>query len=163
MAFGLTPGKLGFKLGDVLMGLQDGTEDTPEAIKTTGGRAHFVQYLWNPSTLAYEVATVSAGSSGGGLTNAELRASEVPIADGESRNFLWRILQMLLAPLGYDKSLARYRGTTLIESGTVTTVTTVTTCTTVTGLTNINGRNGDMLINSSGNTAWALNVRARIT
>ena len=64
---------------------------------------------------------------------------------------------MLLAPLGYDKSLARYRNTAIIESGTVTTVTTVT------GLTNINGRNGDMLINSSGNTAWALNVRARIT
>ena len=92
-----------------------------------------------------------------GLTDAELRASEVPMADESARNFLWRILQMLLAPLGYDKSLARYRGTTLIESGTVTTVTTVT------GLTNINGRNGDMLINSSGNTAWALNVRARIT
>ena len=89
-----------------------------------------------------------------GLTDAELRASEVPIADGESRNFLWRILQMLLAPIGYDKSLARYRNTAIIESGTVTTVT---------GLTNINGRNGDMLINSSGNTAWALNVRARIT
>lgn len=57
MAFALTPGKLGFKLGDVLVGLADGTEDTPEAIKTTGGRAHFVQYLWNPTTLSYEVAT----------------------------------------------------------------------------------------------------------
>lgn len=65
MAFGLTPGKLGFKLGDVLVGLQDGTEDVPEAIKTTGGRAHFIQYVWNPNTLAYEVATVSAGASGG--------------------------------------------------------------------------------------------------
>lgn len=64
MAFGLTPGKLGFKLGDVLVGLQDGTEDTPEAIKTTGGRAHFVQYLWNPSTLAYEVATASDSAGG---------------------------------------------------------------------------------------------------
>lgn len=95
-----------------------------------------------------------------GLTDAELRASEVPIADADGRNFLQRILQMLLAPLGYDKSLQRYRGTAIIESGTVTTVTTVTT---VAGLTNINGRNGDMLINSSGNTAWALNVRARIT
>lgn len=57
MAFALTPGKLGFKLGDVLVGLADGTEDTPEAIKTTAGRAHFVQYLWNPATLSYEVAT----------------------------------------------------------------------------------------------------------
>lgn len=58
---------------------------------------------------------------------------------------------MLLAPLGYDKSLQRYRQTAIIESGTVTTVT------------NINGRNGDMLVNAQVNAAWALNVRARIT
>lgn len=57
MAFGLTPGKLGFKLGDVLVGLADGTEDTPEAIKTTAGRAHFIPYQWNPQTLSYEAAT----------------------------------------------------------------------------------------------------------
>jgi len=76
------------------------------------------------------------------------------ISDRPSRDLLGRILQVLLAPLGYDKSLQRYRGTTLIESGTVTTVT---------GLTNINGRNGDMLINAQVNAAWALNVRARIT
>src|SRR5574343_1418391 len=57
MAFSLTPGKLGFKLGDVLVGLADGTEDTPEAIKTTAGRAHFIPYQWNPQTLSYEAAT----------------------------------------------------------------------------------------------------------
>ncbi len=84
-------------------------------------------------------------------------ATPLPVADAAAGNFLQRILQMLLAPLGYDKSLARYRGTTLIESGNLNTVTGLT------NLTNINGRNGDMLINSSGNTAWALNVRARIT
>lgn len=89
-----------------------------------------------------------------GLTNAELRASEVAMADDGARNFLWRILQMLLSPLGYDKSLARYKNTAIIESGTVTTVT---------GLTNINGRNGDMLVNAQVNACWALNVRARIT
>lgn len=61
MAFALTPGKLGFKLGDVLVGLADGTEDTPEAIKTTAGRAHFIAYQWNPTTLSYEPVT-PAGS-----------------------------------------------------------------------------------------------------
>lgn len=66
MAFQLTPGKLGFKLGDVLVGLQDGSTDVPEALKTTGGRAHFLQYLWNPDTLSYEVATTE-GSTGAGL------------------------------------------------------------------------------------------------
>ncbi len=81
----------------------------------------------------------------------------VPVSDSAVGNFLWRILQMLMAPLGYDKSLQRYRGTAIIESGTVTTVTTVA------GLTNINGRNGDMLVNAQVNACWALNVRARIT
>ena len=63
MAFQLTPGKLGFKLGDVLVGLQDGSTDVPEAIKTTSGRAHFLQYLWNPDTLSYEVATTTGGAA----------------------------------------------------------------------------------------------------
>lgn len=78
----------------------------------------------------------------------------MPVADSAVGNFLWRILQMLMAPLGFDKSLQRQRSTAIIESGTVTTVT---------GLTNINGFNGDMLIRGQVNAAWALNVRARIT
>lgn len=63
MAFGLTPGKLGFKLGDVLIGLQSGTTDTPEAIKSTDGRLHSLQYVWNTDTLAYEVALQDRASS----------------------------------------------------------------------------------------------------
>jgi hypothetical protein len=89
----------------------------------------------------------------------------MPIKSG----VLDRILRALLAPLGYDKSLGRFRQTAVIESGTVTqvtTVTTVTTCTTVgtvTGLTNIDGRNGSMLINANSRAAWAMSHRACIT
>lgn len=83
-------------------------------------------------------------------------ANPMPVASG----VLDRILRALLAPLGYDKSLGRYRQTAIIESGTVTTVTTVST---VTGLTNIDGRNGSMLINANSRAAWALSHRARIT
>lgn len=68
MTFGLTPGKLGFKLGDVLIGLQSGTTDVPEAIKSTEGRLHGVTYLWNPDTLAYEVATTTSITSSPGLS-----------------------------------------------------------------------------------------------
>lgn len=35
MTFALTPGKLGFKIGEVLVGLQSGTTDTPETIAST--------------------------------------------------------------------------------------------------------------------------------
>ena len=95
---------------------------------------------------------VFIGDASDGGSRAGVNSSgELYVTDDAAGNLLRRILQMLLAPLGYDKSLQRYRGTAIIESGTVTTVT------------NINGRNGDMLINSSVNTAWALNVRARIT
>lgn len=98
------------------------------------------------------------------LTDAQLRASSVPVSDDGATNLLRRIVQMLLAPLGYDKSLQRQRGTVIVETlPTLAAVTTVATVTTVAGLTNINGRNADMLINSNGNAAWALCVRARIT
>jgi len=100
--------------------------------------------------------TVSVSNPG--LTDSQLRASEVPVVDDTGNNLLFRILQMLMAPLGYDKSLQRQRGTVVVE-----TLPTLAAVTTVAGLTNINGRNGDMLINSNVNTCWALNVRARIT
>jgi hypothetical protein len=80
--------------------------------------------------------------------------------DDGSQNILQRILQMLMAPLGYDKSLQRQRGTVLIESGTVTTVTTVGTVTT---LSNIDGYNARMQILDQNRTSWAQCVRSRIS
>lgn len=71
MTFGLAPGKLGFKLGEVLVGLQSGTTDTPETISSTQNKLHTVPYMWNPDTLAYEVPVQA-------LTDAELRAAPVP-------------------------------------------------------------------------------------
>lgn len=82
-------------------------------------------------------------------------ATEVSASDGAT--LLRRMLLLLLAPLGYDKSLRRYRQTAVIESGTVTTVNTVT------NLSNIDGRPGAMLINAQSRQSWALNVRSRIT
>jgi len=64
MAFGLDPGKLGFKLGDVLVGLKSGTTDVPETIVSDQGRLHVLGYVWDPSGLAYVLPTVDAG---GGL------------------------------------------------------------------------------------------------
>lgn len=96
-------------------------------------------------------------------------ANPMPIKDDESRGLLMRILQMLMAPLGYDKSLQRARVTAVLESGTVTTVTTVTTvstvttCAAVTSLNNFDGYNARMQILDNNRTAWAQCVRARIT
>ena len=64
-------------------------------------------------------------------------ATEETLADTAS--LLRRILNVLLAPFGYDKSLQRYRQTAIVESGTITTVTTVAT---VTNMTNITGNIG---------------------
>lgn len=90
-------------------------------------------------------------------------ANPMPIKDAESRGILIRILQMLMAPLGYDKSLQRTRGTVVVESGTVTAVTTVTVCGTVTSLNNLDGYNARMQVLDNNRTAWAQCVRARIT
>jgi hypothetical protein len=90
----------------------------------------------------------------------------MPTADGYSGNLLLRILQMLMAPLGYDKSLGRQRSTTVLESGTVTVVTTVNNVGTVATITNIAGVGGypaQMQVFDQNRTAWALSVRACIT
>lgn len=91
----------------------------------------------------------------------------LPTFDDANNGLLRRILLMLMAPLGYDKSSQRQRVTANIENlptlAAVTTVTTVTTVGAVTNLNGINGRNADMDLNANINTAWALTVRARIT
>lgn len=81
-----------------------------------------------------------------------------------NNGLLRRILLMLMAPLGFDKSLQRQRVTAAIENlPTLNQCTTVNTVTTVGNMNGINGRNSDMMLNANINAAWALCVRARIT
>lgn len=88
----------------------------------------------------------------------ELLATEESVAEGSS--LLRRILALLMSPRGYDKSMARQRVTAAIEN-----LPTLTTCTTVGTITNMGaGRDaGQMLINPTNRTSWALNHRSRIT
>lgn len=88
------------------------------------------------------------------------RDNPLPVEDGNAGSLLWRMLQLLLAPLGYDKSIQRYRQSAILESGTVTTVTTVTT---LTSLNNLDGYNARMPVLDQNRSAWAQCVRARIT
>lgn len=78
----------------------------------------------------------------------------------QQAELLLRILQMLNAPLGYDKSQARQRGTVVVESGTITTLTTLTT---LANLAAIGGYSAQMQIMDTNRMAWANCVRARIT
>jgi hypothetical protein len=96
----------------------------------------------------------------GGVPTPVTEDAPLPVADRHSGSLLQRILQMLMAPLGYDKSLQRQRGTVLVESGTVTTVTTVTN---VTSLNNIDNYTARMLVLDQNRSAWAQCVRSRIT
>jgi len=89
-------------------------------------------------------------------------ATEDTLADTTS--LLRRILNVLLAPLGYDKSIQRYRQSSIIESGTVTAVTTVTTVTNMTNITgNIGTYQATQQVYGQNQVAWAQLVRARIT
>jgi hypothetical protein len=94
-------------------------------------------------------------------------ANPMPAADpGGALSILGRILQVLLSPLGYDKSLQRGRVTAVVETGNLGTISTVTTVATVTGLTNITGNIGNYQANQQvwgqNQASWAALVRARI-
>lgn len=124
------------------------------------GAGDTVRAIDRSGTKTQVMALDVGGAAGESLVSQN---NPVPVADTTVGGLIMRVLQVLLAPLGYDKSLARYRQTAVVESGTITTVTTVATLTTCAGLTNIDGRNGSMLINANNATAWALNVRSRIS
>lgn len=98
---------------------------------------------------------MAAESILGGITK-EITSLEV-------RRLLTRILDALISPRGYDKSIARQRGTVLVESGTVTTVTTVTTVSGVTNLSQIDGMQGRIMVVGVNLTAWNQCVRSRIS
>ena len=84
----------------------------------------------------------------------------MPTNDDTVGSLLRRIVALLMSPRGYDKSMARQRVTATVE-----TLPTLTTCTTVGTITNMGaGRDaGQMLINPTNRTSWALNHRSRIT
>ena len=87
----------------------------------------------------------------------------MPTNDDTVGSLLRRMIALLMSPRGYDKSMARQRVTAAIENlPTLSTCTTVGTVGTVTNMGT--GRDaGQMLINPTNRTSWALNHRARIT
>ena len=107
----------------------------------------------------YQVVKLDVG--GDGATSGVTADNPLPVVDANSGSILWRILQTLMSPLGYDKSLQRNRVTALLEGGGVTTVTTVT------NLSNINGSIGTyqatMQVYGQNLSAWAAVVRSRIS
>lgn len=79
---------------------------------------------------------------------------------GGAMSLLSRILNVLMSPMGFDRSLSRQRVTGIIESGTVTTVSAVSS---VTNVAAIGGYNAAVQVLGINLTAWAQCVRARIT
>ena len=118
-------------------------------------------------------ATVAADEIGGvlyqrvkliegadGVNNGDVSSSNpLPTQEtGGALSLLTRIANLLMSPMGFDRSLSRQRVTAVVESGTVTTVTTVTT------LTNFGaGRSAIELQDNQARSAWAQIVRSRIT
>ena len=85
---------------------------------------------------------------------------------GGAMSLLSRILNVLMSPMGFDRSLSRQRVTAIVESGTVSTVTTVSTVSTVTSISNvaaIGTHQAQIQILGINQMAWAQCARARIT
>ena len=106
-----------------------------------------------------------------GVNDGDVAASNpLPVQEASgAMSLLRRILERLMSPVAYDRSLDRQRSTVVLESGTVTTVGTVSTVSTVTTVqsiadaANIGGKSAVMLINQTNLSAWADCHRARIT
>jgi hypothetical protein len=107
---------------------------------------------------------VKIGVGGDGVAVDVSEENPMPVTDTNSGNMLLRILQMLMAPLGYDKSLGRQRGTVVVETlPTLATVNTVTTVTTLANIAAVGGYSAQMQIFDTNRTSWAQCVRSRIS
>jgi hypothetical protein len=107
---------------------------------------------------------VKLGVGGDGVAVDVSEENPMPVADAQSGNLLLRILQMLMAPLGYDKALGRQRSTVIVETlPTLAAVTTVTTVTTLSNVAAIGGYSAQMQVFDTNRTSWAQCVRSRIT
>ena len=85
----------------------------------------------------------------------------MPVAEsGPLITLFVRLLNLLGAPVGYDKSQGRYRQTAIVESGTITQVSTVAT---LSNQALIGGIQAQILPNGQNLSAWQACVRARIT
>lgn len=100
---------------------------------------------------------------GAGPESLVTEANPFPTKDDAAINLLRAVANLLMSPVGYDSVLNRFRETTVLESGTLTTLSTITNAVPVGNVATLDGRNGAMVINAMDHTAWALNVRSRIT
>lgn len=120
------------------------------------------------------IAAVEANNVEQPLTDAQLRATPLPVPDGaateaalqavlDMSDKLAFLIKLLRIPAGFDMAQNRARGTTVVESGTITTVTTVTTCSTVSALNNIDIYQGRQLVAAQVRDAWANTVGRRFS
>lgn len=127
-------------------------------IYATGGAAtRYTSLTGNTLTLNVDTSTHSSGDS---LQVIYEVTDPLPVSDDTVAKLLLRILQMLMAPLGYDKSQGRQRGTVVLESGTVTTVSTVNSLANIAA---VGGYSAQMQIFDTNRTSWAQCVRSRIS
>lgn len=122
-----------------------------------------VTYSGESAHVQASALTVLNGSDDAKVARDVTDDDPYPVKDEGTRGLLLRILQMLMAPLGFDKSLSRQRVTAVVESGTVTTVTTVATVSALSNISAIGGYSAQMQVMDTNRTAWAQSVRARIT
>lgn len=103
---------------------------------------------------------VKLASGPDGIATDVSADAPLPVQDAEASGLLRRILNALLAPLGFDKSLQRYRQTAIVESGTITQVSTVAT---VSNQIALGGIQAQLLVNGQNISAWQACVRSRIS
>lgn len=148
----------GGSLADVLL-----TDDTGALFVARDDGTTVTYFNLNTNAVYTPTGTIQAA----GLTDAQLRATPLEVFDtvtAESQQsmilLLTRMLNYFNAPMGYDKSLQRARGTVVVETGNLGTISTITTLANMAAIGNIQAQ---ILPNGANMAAWQAAVRARIT
>ena len=106
---------------------KDSVTGSNDPVAVSGNNLHTAQYVWDTDTLSWIKQTGSGGGGGGsgGLTNAELRASPVPVTTA-STNYASRVddqttyMYVAKAAIGNSDSSAAWQIKKIVFSGTET-------------------------------------------
>ena len=146
----------GGALADVLL-----TDDTGALFVARDDGTAVTYFNLNTNAVYTPTGTIQAA----GLTNAQLRAAPLQVAEsGELITLFVRMLNYLNSPQGYDKSLGRNRVTATLEGSSATIgQVNISANQTLANITNLGGVQAQILPNAANLAAWQSCVRARIT
>lgn len=143
-----------------------GSDNVPLPASSGKAASRLVNYSGEPAQAQVVGLATFAGEDDAKTIADVSRDAPLPVAAEGVEYLLRRLVNLLLSPAGFDRSLGRARGTVIIESGTVGTVSTVSTVSAVTDiarLSNFGLLPAEGVARHQNMAAWQLCQRSTIT